>query len=189
MTLALITEPALEPLDLTDIKLHLRIDHDDEDQLLNDTLKAARQHVETISGRKLISQVWRQYETGFPENQQLTLKLAPVQSLVSVIAYDCDGNGQLLDTDTYQLIRGNQPSTIAFAPGVDRVTAINGLEIDLIVGMGDAGTEVDDALKRAILMLISHWYEFRGAVTPDQQPVSMPPGIDTLIAPYRRLGL
>ncbi|MEP1206722.1 MAG: head-tail connector protein [Rhizobiaceae bacterium] len=192
MTLALITPPALEPLELTDIKLYLRIDHDDEDQLLIDTLKAARQHVEAISNRKLITQSWRQYETSFPADHQLTLKVAPVQSLVAVTAYDCDGNAQLLDEDTVQLIRGSYPAAISFDSGFDAAAsavAANGLEIDIIAGMGDTGVEVDDALKRAILMLVAHWYEFRGAVAPEQQPVSMPAGIDALIAPYKRLGL
>ncbi|NKB51653.1 MAG: hypothetical protein GKR97_05420 [Rhizobiaceae bacterium] len=189
MTLALITQPAQEPLALNDIKLYLRIDHDDEDALLAETLKAARQHVEAISGRKLITQVWRQYETKFPQDNQLALKLAPVQNVDSVSVFDCDGNVQVVDSDSVRLIRGRVPAAIVFDSGFDPAHAENGLEIDLTVGMGDTGVEVDDSLKRAILLLVGHWYEFRGAVPISQQPVSVPPGLDALIAPYRRMGI
>ncbi len=59
MTIALITPPALEPLSLDEVKAHLRVDHDHEDTLIADTLKAARQYVEFASGQRLITQVWR----------------------------------------------------------------------------------------------------------------------------------
>ena len=63
--------------------------------------------------------------------------------------------------------------------------AINGIEVDFTAGFGEAGTDVPDLLKRAILLLVAHWYEFRSAIGPDQQPVSLPPGYDRLIAGYR----
>ena len=56
-------------------------------------------------------------------------------------------------------------------------------------GYGDRGPDVPDAFRRAILMLAAHWHEFRGAVAPDDQPVSMPPGFAALLAPFRRLAL
>ena len=189
MTLALVTPPAHEPLGLDDIKLYLRIDHSEEDPLLVDTLKAARQHVEQASGHKLITQVWRQYETCFPANRTVELKLRPVQSIAAVTAFDADGAPLVLASDQTQLLRGADPAVLQFADDFDAGLAANGLEIDLQVGIGDIGPDIDDALKRAVLLLVAHWYEFRGAIPPSQQPVSLPAGFDNLMAPYRRLGL
>lgn len=189
MTLAIITQPAHEPLGLDDIKLHLRIDHSDEDPLLIDTLKAARQYVELTSGQKLITQVWRQYETCYPADRELPLKVEPVQRIAAVTAFDVDGNPHVLGADDAQLVRGTDPTRLRFDDEFDASLASNGLEVDLVVGVGDYGLDIDDALKRAILLLVAHWYEFRGAIPPAQQPVSLPAGFDNLMMPYRRLGL
>jgi len=48
---------------------------------------------------------------------------------------------------------------------------------------------VPDTLKRALQMLIAHWYEFRGAISPGDQPVSIPPGFEALIHPFKRMAI
>ena len=46
-----------------------------------------------------------------------------------------------------------------------------------------------DLLKRAILMLVAHWFEFRGVAGAADQPVGHPPGYDRIVAAYRRARL
>ena len=62
---------------------------------------------------------------------------------------------------------------------------MNGLEIDFRAGFGEAGTDVPDLLRRAILLLVAHWYEFRAGFGPGDQPVSYPPSYERMIAHYR----
>lgn len=62
---------------------------------------------------------------------------------------------------------------------------MNGVEIDFTAGFGEAGTDVPDLLRRAILLLAAHWYEFRTGFGPEDQPVSYPPAYERLIAGYR----
>ena len=62
---------------------------------------------------------------------------------------------------------------------------MNGIEIDFLAGFGEAGTDVPDLLKRAILTLTAHWYEFRGVLGAEDQPASYPAGYERLIAGYR----
>ncbi len=90
--------------------------------------------------------------------------------------------------DAYRLDRSD-PVSLELSPDWPASAAQNGLEIDLVVGFGDLGVDVPDTLKRAILLLVAHWYEFRGAVPPSQQPVSLPPGFDRLVAAYRGVRL
>lgn len=189
MTVALTTPPTTEPLTIEEIKYHLRIDHDHEDALLQETLKASRRYVEFASGRKLITQGWRQYETKFPENYQLQLRVAPVRQLVAITAFDGDGEPSVVAADMAELVRGSEPACLRFSSQFQPALAECGLEVDLIVGMGDLGVEVDEALKRAILLLVAHWYEFRGSVAPSQQPVSLPAGFEALMALYARVSL
>jgi len=189
MTIALITPPASEPLSLIEIKAHLRVDHSHEDALISDTLKAARQYVELASGQKLITQAWRQYETAFPVDRKMVLKVSPVQSIAAITLFDRDGTPQLLAAQDSEIIRGSEPAILEFLATVDSSVAENGMEVDYIAGYGDLGIDVPDTLKRAILLLVAHWYEFRGAIAPQDQPVSLPPGFDTLMAPFRRVHL
>ena len=52
-------------------------------------------------------------------------------------------------------------------------------------GFGEAGTDVPDLLRRAILVLVAHWYEFRASFGPGDQPVSYPQNYERMIAFYR----
>ena len=65
----------------------------------------------------------------------------------------------------------------------------NGIEVDFTAGYGEAATDVPDLLKRAVLMLVSHWFELRASFGADQQPVSMPDGYSRLLSSFmsRRL--
>ena len=87
MTIALTTAPAMEPLSLAEVKAHLRVDHDHEDTLIAETLKAARQYVEFASGQRLITQAWRQYSDCRPQNGSIRLAVGPVQRIEAVTAY------------------------------------------------------------------------------------------------------
>lgn len=189
MTIALITPPASEPLSLTEVKEHLRIDHVHEDTFLQETLTAARQYTEFASGQKFITQAWRQYETCLPENRVMPLQVSPVQSVQAVTAFDRDGSPHVLSALDITLVRGSQPPLVELSSAFDPALAQNGLELDLVVGVGDLGVDVPHTIKRAILLLVAHWYEFRGAVAPQDQPVSLPAGFDALMAPYRRARL
>ena len=57
------------------------------------------------------------------------------------------------------------------------------------VGFGAASADVPHALRQAILMLVTHWFEHRSAITIGEAPVATPQGVHALIAPYRRMSL
>ncbi|MFD0915869.1 head-tail connector protein [Pseudahrensia aquimaris] len=189
MTTALITPAALEPLTIAEIKTHLRIDHDHEDTLLAQTLEAARAYVEFASGTKLITQLWRQYENCFPSDRRVKLRIQPFQSVDTVTVFDHEGTPTILAPADYAVRRDGDAVIIEFAASLADDLAVNGLEVDCVFGFGDLGIDVPPALRRAILLLVAHWYEFRGAISPQDQPVSLPPGFDALMAPFNRVRL
>ena len=189
MTTALITAPASEPVSLADAKAHLRVDHDHEDQLIADTLRAARQHTEFASNSRFLTQAWRQYDNGLGSDRTIQLRVWPVQEIAAVTLFDRDGTPTVLGTDDYRLVRGHSPAALVVTPHIGIEKAANGAEIDIVAGFGDLGLDVPGTLRRAILLLLAHWYEFRGAIPPSQQPVSLPPGFETLVRGYRRVNL
>lgn len=186
MSTALITKPAVEPVTLSEAKSHLRVDGSAEDTLISELITVARQHLEQVIEVRMITQTWRQYEDCWPLSRMLNLKTRPVRSVQSITVYDSDGTPTIIAPADYQLDLVSQPARIYLPEGASSGQAMNGIEVDFTAGFGDTGVEVPDTLKRAILLLVAHWYEFRGAVTPQEQPVSIPPGFNALIAPFKR---
>ncbi|MCR4265351.1 head-tail connector protein [Nitratireductor sp. ZSWI3] len=185
MTLFRTVDPAVEPLTLAEAKAHLRIDHASEDDLLGGLLRAARQEVEKATGQALIEQAWRLVLDDWPETATVLLRRTPVRSVLSVTVFDADGAGSVLDPADYQLDAVSTPARLLLGnrPGVGR--ALNGIEIDFTAGYGEAGADVPDLLKRAILLLVAHWYEFRVGYGAADQPVSLPEGYRRLISTFR----
>jgi uncharacterized phiE125 gp8 family phage protein len=190
MTLALISPPAAEPVTLADMKLHLRVTHSSDDALISSLIKAAREELEQATGLALISQGWRLYLDCWPATQVVLIHKAPVMSLSAVTVYDLGGAPSSLSLSGFVLDRFSRPARIAIP---DAVTApgkkMNGIEIDFTAGFGATGVDVPDGLKRAIMLLASHWYEFRGAETFDRESAAWPPSFERFVSRYRRVGL
>jgi uncharacterized phiE125 gp8 family phage protein len=190
MTLALISPPAAEPVTLADMKLHLRVSHDSEDAQISGLIKAAREELEQATGLALISQGWRLYLDCWPGTQIVLVHKAPVIALSAATIYDMAGAPSSLSLSGFVLDRASRPARIALP---DAVTApgkkLNGIEIDFTAGFGATGVDVPDGLKRAIMLLAAHWYEFRGAETFERESAAWPPSFERFVSRYRRVGL
>jgi uncharacterized phiE125 gp8 family phage protein len=190
MTLALISPPAAEPVTLADMKLHLRVSNDSEDALISSLIKAAREELEHATGLALISQGWRLYLDCWPGTRTVLIHKAPVISLTAVTVYDEAGVPSSLPLSGFILDRFSRPSRLAVP---DAITApgkkLNGIEVDFTAGFGATGVDVPDGLKRAIMLLAAHWYEFRGAEAFDRASAAWPPSFERLVSRYRRVGL
>jgi len=177
--------PEAEPLTLADCKAHLRVAHEADDGLIAGLIRAAREEVEQQAGVALIDQDWRLALDDWPQSGQVAITRHPVKEILSVTVYGPDGAASLVDPESYQLDGLSRPARLHFharpAPGL----VMNGIEIDFRAGFGEAGTDVPDVLKRAMLLLVAHWYEFRAAFGPKDQPVSLPDGFGRLIAGHR----
>ena len=190
MTLALISPPAAEPVTLADMKLHLRVTHASEDALISSLTKAAREELEQATGLALIAQGWRLYLDCWPGTLTVLIHKAPVIALSAVTIYDANGAPSSPPLPGFVLDRFSLPARLAIpdavaAPG----KRLNGIEIDFTAGFGATGVEVPDGLKRAIMLLAAHWYEFRGAETFDRESAAWPPSVERFVSRYRRVGI
>lgn len=185
MTLIRTVEPTAEPVTLAEVKAHLRLDHDSEDSLLDGLARGARQEVERATGLALLEQSWRLILDAWPRNGCASIALHPVREIISITAYGTEGEASLINPADYQVDLVSRPARIHFSRVPPALRAMNGLEIDFVAGFGEAGVDVPDLLKRAILLLVGHWYEFRSGFGPGDQPVSYPAGYDRLIAGFR----
>lgn len=189
MTAALICPPALEPVALADAKAHLRVDGDADDALIAAEIVAARVHVEALTRRLLIAQGWRVYLDHWPRTRIVTLSPAPLITVDAVTVYDADGNPAPVDAGDYTVDAASVPGRLALTGSAPVGRSQNGIEIDVTAGYGPSSLAVPAPLRQAIMMLVAHWYEHRGAVGHDMAGTVPPLGFDALIAPYRILTL
>jgi uncharacterized phiE125 gp8 family phage protein len=191
MTSFLLAGPAVEPVSLAEAKAHLRLDGEDEDQLITTLIAAARIHVEAVTGRVLIAQSWRLVLDGWPGNRVVTLPVGPLIELTAITAYDAEGDAQAIPLAGILPESGAGPARL-FLPRALPTPALRerqGLEIDFVAGYGADAGDVPEGLKLAVLRLVAHWFENRDAVILAGSGSIVPPGLDAVLAPWRRVRL
>jgi uncharacterized phiE125 gp8 family phage protein len=153
--LNLIAAPQIEPITLTEIKLYLRIDSNDENNLLNNLIKAASQTAEEFLGKSLITQTWQlQYDYYTPAC--VNLPRGPVQEIAEVNIVAADFNVTTLAPSAYRLSAGNAQIIFEAAPMGQLV------QIQYIAGFGDAAADVPEPIRQGIAQHVAHMYENRG---------------------------
>ncbi|MBI1204003.1 MAG: hypothetical protein GC182_15990 [Rhodopseudomonas sp.] len=184
----LLTAPAVEPLTLAEAKAFLRVEAGDDDDLIDALIASARLHIEAQTRRALITQSWRITADAWPADGRLAVRPAPLQALSAARVYDFDGVAQTVDPQAF--VPDIAASQFAFAPWAlpqpGQIAA--GIELDVIVGYGNAAADVPEPLRQAIRLLIAHWYENRGLATVGAVTV-LPTTVAALIAPYRMVSL
>ncbi|QCL72639.1 hypothetical protein CFBP5877_03370 [Agrobacterium tumefaciens] len=189
MTYALIYPPQAEPLTLAEVKAHLRLDGNEEDALLAALLRTAREHLERVTGLCLIRQTWRLYLDRWPETGVILIGKGPVQAIETILVFDGEGRAAVITGADRLLDGAARPARLWLRNPPSPGRAMNGIEIDFLAGYGEAGTDVPDTLKRAMLMHVAQMFAFRGAVAPENQPAAVPAGYERLVAPFCRRGL
>ena len=189
MAMALISPPATPPVSLAKVKEFLKIENNDDDNLINDLIAQAVSHIENIADQKLITQDWRIFFDELPSTGILEIALAPIISPIEVRFYDDQGDAQIVSAQDYEFDCYSIPARLWIKTPICIGHQLNGFEVDVRVGFGASGVEVPGDIIRALLLTIAHWYEFRGAVHPADQPLSNPAGLDALLAPYKRIKL
>src|SRR5215207_7626049 len=98
----LVTPPTLTPVSVEEAKLQCRIDHDDDDHLLELMVEAATGHHQRVTGRAFVTQTWRSYFPAFGF-EPLWFPIRPVQSITSVAYYDAANTSQTVGAELYAL--------------------------------------------------------------------------------------
>ena len=188
MAVSIIEAPATLPVTLQDIKNHLRIDHEAEDEFLGETLKSAVAHVEAEIRQCLIHRTMRQYCDGLPFSNRITLEGWPFARIVTVHGYNMSGDMITVSPAWYRALVDSVSAELVFDPQIDRALVWNGFEIDFVVGYGETSLDIPSNILQAIKRVAAHWYEMRGSGTQGIAH-TLPNGLDRLLAPVRRVSL
>lgn len=170
----LITAPAVEPLLLADVKTRLSISDTEDDTDITAYIKAAREQAESYTGKAITTQTVEIALDAFPS--EIELLRGPVQSITSVKYLDTNGVEQTIDSANYTIDDYSPRTWLLRAAGYEwpsTYDAANAIKVRYVVGFGDAGTDVPEDIKTALLLAIGHWVRFQ-AVAESGIPTRMP---------------
>lgn len=166
MRLSLVTGPTVEPITMTDIKDHLRIDTDVdlEAEELNSYIAAARVWCETFQNRAYITQTWNWALDRWPRSP-FEIPLPRLQSISSIKYYDTDETEADFGSANTIVDTISEPGRVSLGwnktyPSTT-LRPINGIIIQFVAGYGDDEAAVPDNIKQAIRLLAGHMYENR----------------------------
>lgn len=190
MSLTLITPAAAEPITLAEARAQCRIDGTDEDTLLAIYIAAARGKAEHITGRRLITQTWRQTLDEFPASGDIKLLVPPAASIAQVQYVDATGALTTLASTAYVLDAATGPAGWLLPadgtswPSTDDV--VNAVRIDIVAGYGADGTAVPSDLRAWLLLTVAYLYAQREAVDATGKSTEIPSRfVDALLDPHR----
>lgn len=190
--LTLVTAAASEPIELSDVKSHLRIDHSDDDAMLAAYITTAISLIDGPSGRlkrALMPQTWKQSQPCPNGAGVIWLELPPIGTVTSIefinSADDVLTAAELTDFDVieqnegFKIIRPKLgKSWPTFNP-----SRPDALQVTFTTGYADAAS-VPEPIKSAIRLLVGHFYANREATT-DYRLREIPIGVDALLEQFR----
>ena len=189
-----ITPPAAPLISTADAHAHCRVDHDDENDVLDACVADATSYLDGwsgVMGRCLINQTWRQDFARW--GPAMRLPFPDVSSIASITYKDQDGVQQTVDAAMYEIAQDHLSAAVFFKT----TFTIPALEFDVpapisvtyVAGYGADADAVPGAIRRAALLLVGHYFENREAVTVGVTSSDLQMAVDALIAPHRRVGV
>ena len=170
MSISLVTAPTAYPLTLAEAKDHLKVEHTDDDALIDTMLSAATSYTEGYTGRDLIQRTWDYSFERFPST--FCLPKNPVLSITSITYIDGDTSPeeQTIATTIYGLDSGVEPAVVyrkyAQTWPIPR-NQRNAITVRFITGYTGLGSPEDlrgnipESIKAAIKMIVGDLYANR----------------------------
>jgi len=181
------TQPTVEPVSLSEAKVHCRVDTDTDDAYISALIVAARGYCETYMDETLVDTQYVMRLDAFPPAIELPpppMSQTPARTAVSVVYTASDaGNTATLSTSEYRIDRDSKPGTLRPLYGgswPSHLLDYGSVTVTWWAGRGVDGGSVPQRVKAAILMLVGQWYERRMAA--DAANLSeMPFGVKALL--------
>lgn len=183
---AVVTPPS-EVVSLVEAKAHLRVDHADEDILIEALVAAATARLDGPGGilnRALSTQVLRATIDGFPA-EPLALRYEPIQSVDLVQYTDPDGDTLTVGASVYELTADGRLQ-LAYGQAWPSVRdPAEPVTIRYTAGYAD----LPKPLRAAILLMVGDLYAYRESIVTGTIAAELPISVtvDRLISPYRNL--
>jgi uncharacterized phiE125 gp8 family phage protein len=146
-------------------KLHLRVEHSEEDGYIFGLIETATRYCEQINGRAFLQRTFELTLDAWPE-PVLRLPYPPLRR-VEEIAFTCaDGSVGVVDGAAYYVDVSQEPGRVCLLGSWPQVVLrpFAGVRIRYVAGFLNAAV-VPKGYRQAALLMIGHWYEHRENVS------------------------
>lgn len=193
-----VQDAGLEPVALADMKLYLKVDQAEEDGLIAELVKAARQAAERFTGRAFITQTWRLTLDAFPGGARpwwdgvregaegaaaaaIELPYPPLQTVSALATLDEAGVETVFAAENYIVDAEREPGRVLLKsgrswPALARAGAA--VRITYLAGYGPNAQDVPAPIAEGIRLHVAALYENR-------EGGEIPPAAKALYAPFR----
>ena len=183
--LVLVNDPTTKVVSYTDIKSQLRIDSNDEQNLLEAYIDAATDMAENYCNRHFIT---HQYKLYFNEQVQTASLIFPNCTLEEAGSNKpvnwVDENGDAQSSDKAYIDAFSNPSLVYLSsdfPGTTlKDNAANTFYFWFNTGYGTNSADVPEAIKQAIKLIVADMYYFR-----EDRKRAFPMASQILLQPYK----
>jgi uncharacterized phiE125 gp8 family phage protein len=168
------------------------VDTSTDDTYIGTLITAAREWVEEYLDRAIVHQRLTMRLDAFPYEIELPrppMATAGTTTAVVVTYTLGDDSTTTLPETNYRVDRNSTPGVVrqlrsgTWPANLDDYNAVT---VTWWAGYGASGSSVPAAIRHAILMLVSHWYEARGAtVSTGAVPQDVPFGVESLLDSMR----
>ena len=113
----LVTAPARQPITIAECKAQMRVEHSDDDLIINRFIDTAIAAVDVTGalGKAMITQTWGEWFA--PNPGVIGLSLGPVQSVSAIKYYDSDNALQVATLSDFYVLGTKSRTTIKPKPG------------------------------------------------------------------------
>lgn len=188
MAIKRITNPAVEPITLSEAKRHLRVDGSDDDGYIQSLIEVARRAAEDRIERTLITTTWKLTLDVFPA--AILLPMPPIAQISSLI-YNSTANEQVaMAAQDWFLDAESEPGWLVPAVGKawPQTLGINAVAVTYTAGYGSSAADVPTPIKQWILLAIGDLYDQYRSLSSDKPAVPQN-FADALLNPYRFFGV
>ena len=168
-----------------EVKTHLKVDTTADDNLIAALIVACTNSAQEYTNRFFLETTLDMFADEWKEIS--TLLKSPVTSVDSIKYFDQDDNQQTLDTSVYAFDMVSMPARIFLKPNQTFPVLSerkNAIEVRYKVGVSSA-SDVDQAIKQAVLLTIGNYYENRQAVVTGTIATELPMNAKFLLDQYR----
>ena len=171
--------PSTLAVTVSDTKEWIRVDTDDDNELIAELIDAGVHYFENATNRQLITATWTLKLATFPNNGgDLIMTVSPLQSVNSVTYVNTSDEVTTWHSDNYVVDTDSNVGRLRPAYNIDYPSDVRGYDQDVIVhfkaGYGDEASDIPCAASTAIKLLVGNWYENRESNAPiSLQPVPM----------------
>ena len=166
--ITVVDPPENYPISLADVKKHLVVEHDEDDDLIETYLKSVISMLDPpygFLGRAMVTQTLKYWRENFPTGRILKIPFPPLQSVTSVNYYDSDEVEQTVSADNYTVVTSQEPGYIELNSNSSWPTVLSERKypvfIEFIAGYGDCCDlyePVPAGLRQWILLSVADFY-------------------------------